>query len=257
MPPLLALGAGGAVAEEIPSVTEAKPVLNLKVLESVEVKFPDRSIFYQHVVPPVPPVPGPPAPAPAVKPLSPEQIAAQEARAKKKFEVLMIFATVYDHRVTELRWSVGNRQYRAWSNIDFNYLAGHGKIETADSVYLIIMGLGNDSTEAIEAANQDAAARGSTWRKELPAADRFSSQRSEYRLADAGKETPPPAALAPLDALHTYYDANREHLAEEYLRHEAERTAREQWLKEHPPKPQDTVIRFWPKKSRNYPTTGK
>ena len=34
----------------------------------------------------------------------------------------------------------------------------------------------------------------------------------------------------------------------------AARTARERWLKEHPPTPQDMVINFWPEKSRNYPT---
>ena len=95
------------------------------------------------------------------------------------------------------------------------------------------------------------------YRKELPPAGSFSGKRSEYLLVNTEKETPPPEALAPLDALHTYYDANRELLAEGYARREAERIAQEQWLKEHPQVPKDTVINFWPKRSRNYPTTGK
>ena len=216
------------------------------MIESVEVKLPNRSIIYQRVAPPNPPLARPHAPAPEAKPLLPAEVAAVEVREKKKFEVLMIFATVYDHRVTELRWHAGNREYRAWSNMDFNFLAGHGEIETDDSVYLLIMGLGNDSAEAVDAPNEK--------RKELPPAGTFSPTRSEYLLAGDAKEPPPPDALAPMDALHTYYDANRESLAEEYIRREGERIAREQWLKEHPPVPKDTVINFWPKKSRNYPT---
>lgn len=257
MPPLLALGAGGVFSEEIPAATESKPVLNLKVLDSVEVRHPDRSVFYQRVAPPTAPPRRTPAPVPVAQPLSLEETAAQEARASKQFEVLMIFATVYDRRVTELRWSVGEHQYRAWSSIDFNDFAGTTEIETSDTVYLLILGLGNDTAEAVEAANKDAAARGLRGRKELPVVERFHSKRSGYLLADAEREEPPPEALAPLDALHIYYDANRERLHEEAGRRTAERLANEQALKEHPPKPKDTVIRFWPKRSRVYPTTGQ
>ena len=106
------------------------------------------------------------------------------------------------------------------------------------------MAIGNESAEAAAA------------RKELPPAESFSDKRSEYLPVNTEKETPA-EALAPLDALHTYYDANRERLAEESARREAERIAHEQWLKEHPTVPKDTVIKFWPKKSRNYPTAGK
>ena len=247
LPSLLALtGAGTAFAGETPAVTGAKPALDLHVLDSVEVQFPDHSVFYQRVAPPVAPLRRTPAPVPVAKPLSPEEIAAQETRTSKKFEVLMIFATVYDHRVTELRWSVGERRYRAWSSIDFNDFAGSTEIETKDTVYLLMLGLGNE-TEA----------SGSTWRKELPAAELFDPKRSGYLLADAEKDEPPPEALAPVDALHIYYHANRERLHEEAGRRAAERLAREQAIKEHSPKPKDTVIRFWPKRSRNYPTTGQ
>ena len=236
-----------SIAEEKLPGTDAKPTLKLQVIEGMEVKLPDRSIFYQRVVPPLPLPPRPPAPE--AKPLSPAETATAEARARKKFEVLMISATVYDHRASELRWSIGNREYRAWSNIDFNFLAGQSEIETGDSIYFLIMAIANDTAEAAEAPNEK--------RKELPPAGSFSGKRSEYVLVDMEKETPTPEALAPLDALHTYYDANRERLAEESVRREAERIAHEQWLKEHPTAPKDTVINFWPKRSRNYSTTGK
>ena len=57
--------------------------------------------------------------------------------------------------------------------------------------------------------------------------------------------------------MHRYYEANRVRLADDYAKREANRIAQEQWLQEHPPLPKDTVINFWPKKSRNYPTTRK
>ena len=236
-------------AEETPAATDLKSALKVRVIESVEVKFPDRSIIYQRVAPPSPPPARPAAPVPPAKALSPAERAAAETRASKKFEVLMISATVYDHRMSELRWTVGGHEYRAWNNIDFNHLAALREIETGDSVYYLMMAIGNESAEAVEAANEK--------RKEMPPAERFSSKRSEYLLAGSEKETPPPEALAPMDALHTYYDANRERLAEESIQRETERTTREQWEKDHPPSPKDTVINFWPKKSRNYPTTAK
>lgn len=172
--------------------------------------------------PPIPSSARPLAPPPESKPLSPAELAAAEARERKKFEVLTIFATVYDHRVTELRWHVGDHEYRAWSNIEFNYLAGQGEIETPDRVYMLIMGIGNESAKAL------------SLRKESPRGESFSDKRSEYFLANEAKEPPPPDALAPMDALHTFYDANRERLAEGYIQREAERAAHEQWQKEHP-----------------------
>lgn len=167
--------------------------------------------------------------------------------------MLFLSATVYDRRVTEVRWSAQGRDYRAFSNIDFNYLAGAGEIETADTVYMLVMGLGNGTSEEVAAFNQNAAAQG--WPlKTLPAPESFSQTRSEYRLTGETASTAVPEALAAMDALHSFFDANRTVLLENYAKREAERITREQWLKGNPPVPKDTVINFWPKKSTLYPT---
>ena len=239
----------------------AHPTLNLQVIEGVEVKFPGRSAFYQRVAPPTAPPPRVPMPAPVAQPLSLAESAAAEARAKKISEVLMISATVYDRQMTELRWRAGNREYHAWSNIDFNYLAGHSEIETEDSVYFLIMGLGNETRESVAEWNRFApevehlaAAEGLSgqWEtKAVPDLAKFPAGRSTYLLIG---DPPADDSLTALDALHRYYDANRLRLISDYAKREAARTARDQWLKEHPSAPQDTVIYFWPKKSRNYPT---
>ena len=56
-------------------------------------------------------------------------------------------------------------------------------------------------------------------------------------------------ALKALTDLHRYYDANRDRLTREYAEAEAARIAQEQWNKEHPPIPKDTVTNFFPIRS--------
>jgi hypothetical protein len=41
---------------------------------------------------------------------------------------------------------------------------------------------------------------------------------------------------------------------DEEARRQAAQAERKQWLRDHPPLPKDTVINFWPVKSRRYPT---
>ena len=215
----------------------AKPALKLQVIESLEVKRPERSILYQRVAPPMPPPMLPATPVPEAKTLSPAEAAAAEARAQKKLQTVIVSATVFDRRVTELRCYADNHEYHAWSNIDFNHLAGHSEIETEDAVYLLILSIANESSGAADAAHQ--------MRKELPPI----GKRAGYLLSDREKQPPPPRALAPLDALHTYYGANRERLAKEYARRQAELIVHERWIKGHHPAPKDTVISFWPKRA--------
>jgi hypothetical protein len=248
-----------AAAQQNAVPTEAEPALNLRIIEGVEVKFPDHSIFYHRVAPPAAPAGRVPLAVPVPHPLSLAESAAAEARASKKSAVLVLSATVYDHRVTELRWRSGNRDFHAWSNLDFNYLAGLGEVETADCIYFLIMGLGNETRESAAewerfAAGEGLADRGAT--KALPDLATFPGGRYTYLLTAEAPAADSLAAdtLAALDALHRYYDANSIRLFANYAEREATRTAREQWLKEHPPAPKNTVINFWPKKSRNYPT---
>ena len=231
------------------------------MLEGVEVKFPDHSVFYQRVAPPVPPVARAPVAVLEAEPLSLAQSVAAEARAQKKSVVLMLSATVYDRQVTELRWSANGREYRAWSNSDFNLLAGQGEIETEACVYSLIMGLGNETRASVAAWNRLApewerlaAAQGlaDSWEiKTVPDLSKFPIGRSTYLLSG---DAPADESLAALDALHRYYDTHRLRLVADYEKRKATNAAREQWLREHPPMPENTVINFWPIKSRTYPT---
>ncbi len=176
-----------------------------------------------------------------------EQIAADEARAHKRQEVIFLSATVYDRRVTELRLQAGQKEVHAWSNVDFNHFAGMAELETEDALYWLVMSLGNESA-------QDATNDAQDSQKMAPAPDRFNASRADYFPAADQKEAVHTEATAALNALHSYYQANREQLAAAHAQRETERIAKERTLRESPPAPKDTVIHFWPKQSRNYPT---
>lgn len=245
--PLLIAGASAQETSE--PAAPARPPIEFQVLEQRKIDLGNRSLIFNRVVPPVLPLPPAPPPPPTA-----EEVAAAEAAAAalegsaKRFEMLFLSTTVYDRKVTQVRWlGAGGREYRVFSNIDFNFLAGIGQIETDDAIYLLVLGLGNETTEQVEAFNAYARAQGwpeESW-KEIPRPESFSQTRSEYAVSGDKAHPPPEEDLIALDALHVYYDANKQRLADEYARREVERVERELWLKEHPPVPKDTVINFW------------
>ncbi len=231
----------------------APPAFQPKVLEAVQVKYPDHTVFYQRIEPPAPQPRTAAAPVQKVKPATREETAAAERREKKTAKVLMLSATVYDHRLTELSWRFDGQEIRAWSNADFNLFTGHSEFETEDTIYTLFMALGNEEAQSLVAAQARATAEG--WnppRKQSPSERR----RAEYSLV-ADSKKPSPEALAPLDALHHTYEENYISLAKEHTQREAVRAAQAQSLKDHPAVPQDTIIQFWPKKSRTYSVSGK
>lgn len=242
-----AISADKTAVDAVSTSAPQQPVINFQVLKSRRVNAGDHAITYNRVAPPVlperPAVPAVPIPSP----LSAEAMQAMKRRESKKFELLFLSATVLDRQVTELRWFGDGGEYRAFSNIDFNYLSGPGEIETDDTVYELIMGIGNETREQVDAANSYITEHGlpSSLKKQIPPLSQFSPVRSEYMLVDDGSKPVPDNALAGMDALHSYYDANRQQLIDDYNKREASRIVQEQWQKEHPPVPKDTVINYW------------
>lgn len=236
------------------AVASERPPIHFQVLQGWKIDLGNRSIFLNRVAPPVlspAPLAPPPAPAPTAGEVAKAE--AEEARTpQKKSEVLFLSATVYDRSVTEVRSFGGEREYSFLTNIDFNLLAGVASFETADTAYLLILGVGNESHEEVEAFNKRAAEQGESKEafKRIPPLETFSKTRSEYVIAEDEPNVQPPAeTLAALDALHVFYDTNRERLAEGYAKREVARVGQERWLKENPPVPKDTVVNFWPGKN--------
>ena len=227
------------------AVIESAPKPAVRVLESSEVRHGANFTRYQRIAPPLQ-LPASLGTTLLAPPVSPATGIERPPREQKESRTLLLSATVYDHRFTEVSWWNGAVEFRAFSNVDFNHLDGIREIETADARWLLFIITRNASGEA--ALPGDA----------ITALGSLSAQRAEYFLAP-----PPPAStlteaiLAPIDALHTFYDAHRESLAIELSQRETESAAAAQALRDQPPTMKDTVINFWPVKSRVYPTTGQ
>ncbi len=243
-------------------VTATKLLPKLQVIEGVEVRRGNQTTIYQRVAPPVLPA-RPIAPTRSVieEPLSAEEVARQERLAHKKFATIFLTATVYDHRLTEVRWQAGPQECRAFSNVDFHHLLALDEIETADTVFILLLGV-NDQAFSDSKPEAEVAALREVLRT-LPPRESFAPPRSVFVLAEAAVPATAAAAemkaevTALLDALHTYYDAHREALVEQSAKLAAERATRAEAERVHAAEPKHTVINFWPLKSRTYPTTPK
>ncbi len=175
-----------------------------------------------------------------------EQRQAFAIREAKKTVTFFLSVTVYDRQVSELRWTDEAGSHCAFSNIDFNYIAGMDGFETPDAIYTLMMGIGNATrAERIEynRSRSQGDLRKEPQRPVPPLIAEFSVVQSEYIVVE--DEASPPDAFAPLDALHIYFDANKSRLMDEYSTREAANAERQRWLKAHPPIPKDIVINYW------------
>ena len=255
---VLSRNAAGQTTDSLREDTTAAapPAINFQILERRKIKLGNQAMFLNRVVPPVLP-PKPAAARPAPEPiLTLEQRQALAEREAKKSVVLFLSVTVYDRQVSELRWSDESGAHRAFSNIDFNYIAGMGGFETPDASYTLMMGLGNATREERIEYNRNLTAEDLKNGLQLdvpPSAADFSATRSEYMVVEDKEHPSAPETFIPLDALHVYFDANKQRLIDDYGKREAANATRQQWLKDHPPVPKDIVVNYW-RKPNELPT---
>ena len=225
-----------ALAQEPAAAGNSEPLLeNLRVLQRTEIKRGDHSIIFQRVAPPPSAAPSTPTPVPVAKTLSAQELEAQQRREAKQHAVLFFSATVLDNRVTELRWSEEGKEYRAFSNIDFRYFSGMGEIETANTIYTLMLALESGTAETLAERT-----------REFPHIAVLPKDRAAWVPANGSGPTNS-AGMTALDAIHPYYDAHREALIRAYGEREAARAEAERQLREHPPVRKDTVITYWRK----------
>lgn len=201
----------------------------------------DHTATYIRISPPVLPKAPPPPPP---RPLTQAEQLRLEQQAAKEHATLNVTATVYldgDRAVTELRWrdESGELSYRAYSNADFRYLRQLNHFETETTVYSWFPFF----TDVCDL---------SEWPDDrpfpLPSGLQFSATQTEYIVEErvtglADQET----TLTGLDYLHAFYQLHRADLKASYERKVAEEAERERQLRENPPKPANTTLRFWPK----------
>jgi len=238
----------GQAADTDVASAPTPPAIKFQVLEGWQINLGNRAIILNRVVPPVLAEQPAAVIAPDPQPVSPEVLEAALRWERKKYEAIFISATVYDRAVTQLQWYQEGRVMEAFSNIDFNYFSGVNEIETDDTIYWLIMGIGDQTRADVEATNRTVEEKGlaESLLKTIPPLSQFSAARSEYILAEEVGQPPAPETPTAIDALHVYFDAHRQELIEGYWQRELQRIAQEKWLKEHPPVPKNTIINFWP-----------
>ena len=230
-------------ADEMPA--NPAPAITFRVLRQRVVESGDQSVILNRVAPPVLPLESA-APVSAAQKVAAAENADSEPPAKKSV-LLFLSATVYDHKVTEIGLIGGPGRGGIFSNIDFNLLEGIGSIETDDAVYSLMLAVTNQSAEDALARNRQLAGQGAqmAWDR-IPNREEFSATRSECIVVeDADHKAPTGEELAALNALHGFFDANKQRIAEAKAQREAARAEAQRQLEEHPPAPQDIVIHYW------------
>ena len=174
-------------------------------------------------------------------------------------EVLSLSCTRYECGVTEVRWqSAAGGEYRILSSIDFNYLRNTGAFTDGERSYTVFMGVGTAMAVTMNASGRmNLAAKQSPVAPPVDAGTLASVQQaglSRYITLAAPAKTEA-NAFRGIDALHRYYDSHKAELIAQWQQLDTERIARDQYEKEHPPQPKDTVIQFWPKKNSRYLTS--
>lgn len=230
-----------AQVTETPRQAIPRKVKDAKVKTKVEHLKGEKSIIIEMIENPG--IPDPPSPPPPLTEAQKEAIRnspAIQARIRRQKETKLIFlsATVVDRERTLLRWSHEKEEYRAWSSIDFNFFRGTNHFKVEDSTFLLFMGIGDVSTGDSRVRQQTytyPALKGQGARFELIKGDSSNSQ-----------------AMASIEALHTYFQRNKELLKKAFAQREKREAARLEDLRNNPPIPQDTIIKFWPRKGSRY-----
>lgn len=240
-------------AQEAAPLSEV--VSKARVLDSQEVDLGPRSIIYNRLETPA----LKPQPTPATAPTAQRQAAptAEELAAIREWEAktdvfLFLSCTVFDRKVTEVRWWREDGEYVVWSGIDFNYLRGILDFETDTTRYSIFLGIGDESMDSLREWNAEVDRRGlsADLKRSLPVLPVLATSPPQYRIVSNPKTGIAPEAKAAFDAIHQYFHANRERLVREFEASEEARIAHEEWLKANPPQPKDTTVNFFPIKSR-------
>ncbi len=225
------------------------------VLDENEVEASHGHVVYRRVVPPnlAELESAMQKPSPTVA--STVDLAEQERLARLAQTQFHYSATVYDRAVTRLRWQHDGQTYVAWSNVDFNYLRGITQLEHGDTLYHMLMGIGNERTPE-RAFQESALPMSRVSHSPVPLLPTFTPGRAEYAVfVEEGQPPPLEEAFTPIDLLHLYYEQNAQALQTEYQQREALNEAQRRYDDTHPKPKEDTVIHFWPEKNSAYETT--
>jgi hypothetical protein len=168
--------------------------------------------------------------------LTTRRLLMQERYRRQRLVVLT--ATVYDHRWSFVRWhanGAGNRNFAAWSNVDFNHFTGIGGFDLSGLRFSFFMPVTNQDTVRLKARME--AAGGQYVPPQPP-------DLPPWEPAFVLVEGDPTDAdgILPVKGLHDLYKIERFRLAAAFQGRERARLAQATWLKANPPSPKHYVL---------------
>lgn len=182
------------------------------------------------------------------EPDKPARILSEEERAalisrQRVVTSVMLSATVYDHKMTLLRWfpnGADGGEMIAWSALDFNVFSGLHRFTYEGREYsLMMIGIQNEDTEL---SRLRAALLGRPYvpvvHPELPVTG---TPHFVVTCGDAGDAQ----ALAPIAGMHELYRLEKDKLLAQYEERKKAQKEYEEWVRANPPEPKDVLIRVW------------
>lgn len=176
-----------------------------------------------------------------------EEQLAEWRDTHRAFRTIILSATVFDRKISELVWRRGDVEFTVLSNVDFNYLTMVGGFESGRTHWSAFFFVDNVDSEEEERFARLAAKNG--WEhlpRTSPDEALFQSDKPDYLIYAENEAEVPLELTEELDALHQHYEANEEKLKIAWQRQQALNEARRAWMEANPPKPRDTIINFWP-----------
>lgn len=229
-------------SQDIPASVSAARILDIQ-----EVELENRKIIYNRIETPELKQE---SQKPAVAPVAAPAMSAQEEEELRIWEAkfqysLCLSVTVYDGKVSELRWWEDGLENVVWSNINFMHFCPFWDLETTDAYYWLMVWGWETTTSEVLAMN--AQAKTSEQLTHLPPVTLPSFEKAGPKWQAASRLSE--GAKRAMNDFHEYYRKHGGQMAGAYARQEADAKAQEEWLKAHPPIPQDTIINYFPIRS--------
>lgn len=172
---------------------------------------------------------------------------AQEIEEVRKWEAKFQYSTffsvmVFDGAFSEIRWCDDGHENIVWSNVNFLHFCPMSDLETETAYYTVMLAGSETTSEEVKASNAAANSPSEMTalpHKELPPLSKAGPKwMAEGKLSEAAERI--------MEDFHEYYQIHGAAMAEEYNRRVIEGKIQEEWVKAHPPVPQDTVVNFFP-----------
>lgn len=181
--------------------------------------------------------------------MTPEEWAAYMVSQQVRIpEQISLGANVYGDSHSEITWrdTETGARFTVWTNVSLNYLRPVSSIQAKNYDYMyfgfVTPYTKEDEQRHIQIAREHGVEVESRW-KEPPVA--FTGGSYEYIVITEDTAKVPDKLYRQLDALIGHYVAHREELEIEYENSQTLEAARQQYLKENPPQPRETLVNFW------------